>query len=307
MKKYLLALLLVLAMAFPAMAGDPPLQTAGATAIASPYHLDINNGAWGNASDGGWGVGAAGTIEVTSYAQGTKSADAMAYAQGTAFGKGFAAGIETPWFGLGASGAISGVTLIGGGTGLGIDKFSLLKNPDLAFVGIKYEGAVFQGNGIFVQNGAGTWAGGQNETGASFSGSSYVEDLKFGGLGGKVFDILTPALAIGIDGGGALAGGFSIAGYIDTPNFASAFAKTVGFSGYCADSGTVFGTGLANHQAVVNNGGNGGLSAGLATFSYAGNGNFGFGVAQTSGWTSINTAPNSSTVKSFSQSSAKVN
>jgi hypothetical protein len=154
-----------------------------------------------------------------------------------------------------------------------------------------------------VSNGVGTWAGGKNETGAYFKGGSFTESY------GKVFGIdpLFPALAIGIDGAGALAGGYTIAGYVDTPNFASAFAKTVGFSSYCADQGTVWGTGLANHQAVVNNGGNYGLSYGLATFSYAGNGNFGFGVAQTSGWTSINTTPNSSTVKSFSQSSAKVN
>jgi hypothetical protein len=299
MKKMLLALMLVLAMAFPAMAGDP-IQTATATAVAVPIFNDVGNLSWGNASNGGWGVGAVGQIEVKSYAQGTKSADATAYAEGTAFGKGFAAGIETPGFGFGASGAISGVTLLGGGMGLGIDKFNWTKNPDYASVGIKYSGEVGQGNGIGVSNGAGTFAGGQNQTGATFGGGSFNES------NGKVFgiDVLFPALAIGIDGAGALAGGYTVAGYVDTPNFAAAFAKTVGFSGYCADFGTVYGSGLANHQAVVNNGGSFGLSYGLATFSYNGTGNLGYGTAQTSGWTKITNGANFSSVKSFSQSSA---
>lgn len=298
MKKMFLAFMLVLAMAFPAMAGDP-IQTATAVAVATPGFSDIGNLPWGNASDGGWGVGAVGQIEVKSYAQGTKSADATAYAEGTAFGKGFAAGIETPGFGLGASGAIAGVTLLGGGMGLGIDKLSWTKNPDYASVGIEYSGMVGQGNGIFVDNGSGTWAGGNNKTGATFGGGSFNESY-----GKFIIEPWVPALAIGIDGAGALAGGFTVAGYVDTPNFAAAFAKTVGFSGYCADFGTVYGTGIANHQAIVNNGGSFGLSYGVATFGYAGTGSLGYGVAETSGWTKIQNTGNSSSVKSFSQSSA---
>jgi hypothetical protein len=297
MKKILLALILVLAMAIPAMAVPPVLQTVQEVAVAVP----VFNGsgiALGNAL-GGWQVGAVGSIDVTSYAQGTKSANATSFATGTAFGIGGAAGIQTPSFGIGASGAIAGVYVAGAGYGLGIDKFSFFNNPDYASVGINYAGEVVQGNGISVDNGTGTFAGGKNTTGAIFSGGSFTESY------GKIWGIdpIFPAIAIGADGAGALAGGYTIAGYVDTPNFAAAGAKTVGFSGYVADQGTVYGTGLANHQAIVNNGSYG-LSYGLATFNYAGNGSLGYGIAETSGWTKIQNTPNSNSVTSFSTGSA---
>ena len=305
MKRILgLVLALMLLVTVPAFAVTP--QTSTDIAIASPVFNDSGL-AWGNPSSGGWGVGSGGFIEVTSYAQGTKSAWTLSFATGTAFGKGFAFGIQTPNFGFGASGALSGIYLVGAGSGLGIDKFG--GTLDFASVGILYGGEVNQGNWIGVGNGLGTYAGGFNQTGATFGGSSYVEDLKFGGLGGAIFDIITPALAVGADGAGALAGGFTLAGYIDTPNFASSWAKTVGFSGYLADFGTVYGQGYAVHQAVVNNNGNFGLSYGMATFNYAGNGSLGYGSAQTGGWTAISNGPGSSSVTSFSSShsSAHVN
>ena len=305
MKKMFLALMLVLMIAVPAMAVDP-IQTVQEIAVAVP---SFNNSgiALGNAL-GSWGVGAVGSIDVTSYAQGTKSANATSFATGTAFGIGGAAGIQTPSFGIGASGAIAGVYVAGAGYGLGIDKnnwsfFDSTKNPDSASVGINYSGEVVQGNGIIVNNGTGTFAGGNNQTGATFSGGS--SNLSYGKLGSlETFGLVTiPALAIGADGAGALAGGYTIAGYVDTPNFAAAGAKTVGFSGYVADQGTVSGNGLAQHQAIVNNGSYG-LSGGLATFNYAGTGSLGYGIAETSGWTKIQNTPNSSSVTSFSTGSA---
>lgn len=304
MKKLLIAMFLVLVMAVPVLADPPPINTATSQVIAAPF--EMNGGvAWGNAI-GGWWTQSGGAIEVTSYAQGTKSADTMAYAQGTAFGKGFALGIETPWFGFGVSGALSAVTLEGGGLGLGIDKFSFGRppfTPDYASVGVCYIGGAEQGNGILVDNGAGTFAGGKNTTGTIFWGGSFNESH------GKFFGIdnlgpLVPAFAVGFDGGGGLAGGFSIAGYIDTPNFAMAGAKTVGFSGYCADDGIVWGKGGAIQQAVINPQGNFGLSAGQATFGYAGNGSLGYGIAETSGWTKYTSGCGSSTIKSFSSSSS---
>jgi hypothetical protein len=302
MKKIIGLVLGLLLVSVPCFAAAP-LQTSTSIAVAAPFFID-GGSAWGNAANGGWSVGAGAELGVTAYAQGTKSAQTTAIANGTAFGIGGAIGIQTPHFGIGTSGALAGVYVLGAGYGLGIDKFSLFTNPDFASVGIKYQGGVVQSNGILVSNGNGTYAGGQNETGAIFCGSSYTEDLKFGGLGGKVFDILTPAVAVGADGAGALAGGYTIGGYIDTPNFAAAGAKTVGFSGYIADQGAVAGTGQANHQAVVNNG-SFGLSGGNATFSYAGTGSLGYGSAQTGGYTAIHNTGSSSTVTSFSSGSAR--
>ena len=277
-----------------------PVQTSTSIAIAAPLFID-GGLAYGNA-DGGWSVGAGGSIDVTAYAQGTKSANTTAFATGTGFGIGGALGVETDHFGFGVSGAISGITLLGFGDGLGIDKFSFTKNPDFASVEIKYTGEVLQSNGILVDNGAGTFAGGQNLTGATFSGGSSTSSQ------GKIFgiDILIPALAIGVDGAGAVAGGFTVAGYVSTPNFAAATAKTFGFSGYCADNGTVSGSGMVQHQAVVNNG-SFGLSAGVATFDYSSMGTMGSGIAQTGGWTKIQNTPISSTVTSFSTGSSSVN
>ena len=301
MKKMFVFMAMLLLIAVPVFAG-PTIQTSHDIAVANPYFY--NSGLpLGNPANGGWSVEAGGIITVDSYAQGTKSAQTTSYANGTGMGIGGAAGIQTANFGLGVSGAVAGVIVDGAGYGLGKDKFSLSNNPDFASVGITYEGSVQQGNGILVSNGAGTFAGGQNLTGANFSGGSYQEDLKFGGLGGKVFDILTPALAVGIDGAGAVAGGFSTAGYVSTLNFAASGAKTVGFSAYCADNGMVSGSGIAEHQAVVSNGSSG-LSYGMATFNYAGQANLGYGVAETGGFTRIQNTPNSSSVTSFSSSKA---
>jgi hypothetical protein len=281
-----------------------PVQTSTSIAIAAPYFVDSGL-AMGNASDGGWSVGAAGSIDVTAYAQGTKSADTTAFATGTAFGIGGSLGIETDHFGFGVSGALSTITLLGLGDGLGIDKFSFTKNPDFASVEINYSGEVLQSNGILVDNGAGTFAGGYNQTGATFSGGSYNASQ------GKIFgiDILIPAVSVGADGAGAVAGGFTVAGYIDTPNFATAYAKTYGFSVYCGDNGSVSGSGFVQHQAFV--GGektSQGISSGTATFDYSSKtATFGSGIAQTSGWTKIQNTPVSSTVTSFSTGSSSVN
>jgi hypothetical protein len=302
MKKLLLAMLLVLAMAFPAMA----LNTADVEAIAAPFYLN-GGGVWGNAT-GGWGTMSGGMIDVDAYAQGTKSAEATALATGTAFGKGFALGIETPWFGFGSSGAISGVTLFGAGAALGIDKLSLLNNPDYASVNINYIGGAEQCNGIFVDNGSGTYAGAKNSTGTLFWGGSSNESDGSITIGRGRFqldiDMAIPALAVGFDGGSGFAGGFSTAGYIDTPNFAAACAKTVGFSGNNADHGIVFGQGGAVQQAVINPNGSFGLTYGEATFGYAGQGSLGYGVAETSGWTKASYGCSSTTITSFSHSSS---
>ena len=271
-------------------------QTVLVEAIAAPYY-SAGGDAWGCGKvDGGWSVGAGGLIDVTAYAQGTKSADATAFATGTAFGFGFSAGIATPHFGIGASAATSNVILVGAGYGLGIDKFSWTNNPDFTFVGIQYQGMVSQGNGISINNSDGTWASAGNTTTAMFKGCSFTSsDGKLFG-----FDPIVPALSVGADGAGASANGYSIVSYVDFANFAAASAKTAGFSTYCADQGFVYGTGGAAHQAVVNNNGNFGMSAGQATFSYAGNGSYGAGVAETCGWTKITSGPISSSVTSFS-------
>ena len=191
MKNILVIIALVLFAVSPVFAGSP-LQTSTSTAVAGP---SFSNGgsAWGNPDDGGWGVGSAGIIGVTSYAQGTKSANTTAFATGKAFGFGGAVGIQTPHFGFGVSGALSGIYLTGAGYGLGVDKLSFFNNPDFASVGISYEGEVGQGNGILVSNGSGTFAGGRNETGAMFMGGSYTSS------NGKVLgiDFLFPALAVG--------------------------------------------------------------------------------------------------------------
>jgi hypothetical protein len=271
MKKLLLAMLLVLAMAFPAMA----LNTADVEAIAAPFYLN-GGGVWGNAT-GGWGTMSGGMIDVDAYAQGTKSAEATALATGTAFGKGFALGIETPWFGFGSSGAISGVTLFGAGAALGIDKLSLFNNPDYASVNINYIGGAEQCNGIFVDNGSGTYAGAKNSTGTLFWGGSSNESDGSITIGRGRFqldiDMAIPALA-------------------------------VGFSGNNADHGIVFGQGGAVQQAVINPNGSFGLTYGEATFGYAGQGSLGYGVAETSGWTKASYGCSSTTITSFSHSSS---
>lgn len=274
------------------------LQKASAVAVAAPLVIKGNE-AYGNASDGGWSVGAGGFIEVQSYAQGTKLADAMALANGEACGFGWAFGIETRHFGFGTSGAFTTIDLSGIGTGLGIDNFSFYNNPDYAFVNINYEGEVHQRNGILVDNGRGTYAGGYSETGAIFGGGSFNESY------GRIWflDAGIPALAIQGDHAGAFAGGYTLVNYIDTCNLASANAKTVGFSGYNADYGMVTGSGDVQFQAVVDRG-SFGLAAGIAEFNYGGYGSFGMGMAQTGGFTSIQNTPGSSSVTSYSHSSA---
>jgi hypothetical protein len=300
MKKMIsLFAVIMLLVAVPAFAG--PLQSSTDTAIANPFAT--NSGTpLGNPNSGGWGYTSQGVIQVDSFAQGTKSAQTTSYANGTAFGNGFSAGIQTSHFGLGAAGSIAGVCLDGAGYGLGIDKLSFSNNPDYASVGINYAGEVVRGAGVGLTNGAGTFAGGSNQTGATFTGGSFNDSY------GKVFgvDILVPALAVGVDAAGALAGGLTTAGYVALPNFAASSAKTVGFSAYCADEGTVSGTGQVQHQAVVDNG-SFGLSYGSAQFNYNSNNNIGYGMAETGGWTKINNGPNSSTVTSFSSSKAKIN
>jgi hypothetical protein len=279
---------------------------ANSTAIAAPSFNNSGLG-WGNGLSG-WSVESGGLINVESYAKGTKSADTTSFATGTAWGIGGAGAIQTPHFGFGASGALSGVTLVGAGYGLGIDKltlsgllhpFSNVYNPDFASVKICYIGGAEQSNGILVDNGYGTFVTGGNNTGVIFWGGSYNES------DGKLLGILDfgiPALAVGADGAGALAGGYTIGGYIDTPNFAAADVKTFGFSGYVADAGIVYGEGCVQHQAVVGNGGSFGVSAGQASFGYLGTGSLGYGSAQTGGWTKITNGPGSSSVTSFSSS-----
>lgn len=297
MKKMFVFMAMLLLIAVPAFAG-PTLQTSNDLVTATPYFYNTGSPI-GNPIGGGFGVEASGTLTVNSLAQGTKSAQTTSYANGTAMGIGGAIGIQTPHFGVGVSGALAGVVVDGAGYGLGIDKLSFSNNPDFASVDIKYQGFVQQSNGIVIDNGNGTWASGSNSTAASFSGGSSNQSYgKFGPI-----DIFIPALAVGVDAAGAVAGGFSTAGYIALPNFAASSAKTVGFSGYCADQGEVNGTGTAQHQAVVNNG-SFGLSYGSATFNYAGQANLGYGVAETGGFTRIQNTPNSSSVTSFSSSKA---
>jgi hypothetical protein len=283
--------------------GSNCINKAYAGAIANPGLIDFSNNPWGNAT-GGFSVIVEGNIQVDANGQGTKSALADAYATGTAFGVGGAAGIQCEHFGVGASGAFSAVILAGGGDALGIDKFGGTK--DLASVEINYSGFVEQSNGINVDNGAGTFAGGYNTTSATFNGGSYAEDLKFGGWSGKLFDVLTPAVAFNVDGAGAYAGGASFGSYVDVPNFAAATSLTVGFSGYVADQGYVQGNGTAYHQAVANSstGVGYGVSAGTASFCYEGTGTFGAGYAKTGGYSVVQNGPNSQTVSASSHSSA---
>lgn len=282
-------------------------QTAYTKAIAAPCYYN-DGGVWGN-GEGGWYVFSNGGIEVNAYAQGTKSAWAEAFATGTAWGKGYSLAIETPHFGFGSSGAISGINLFGIGAGLGVDNCSFFFNPDYAFVAIKYDGLVSQGNWVQIDNGeGGTGAYAGNSTSVFFKGGSFEDDFGAIVLGCRrpiVIDMGIPAFEVNADGASAIAGGFSKVCYVDFTNYAAASALTVGFSGYCGDKGAVWGSGEAGHQAVVNSNGNFGLSAGDATFSYGGNGNFGAGMAQTSGWTAITYGCNSSTVTSYSTAFSK--
>lgn len=300
MKKILASLVLVLMVLFGASmaiacSGPGCVETVDVTAIAAPAFFNGSNNPWGNAT-GGWSTGAAGFIQVDSFAQGNKSAQATAFANGDAFGIGGAAGIQTPSFGIGASGAFSAVAVEGIGYGLGKDKFSFTKNPDIAFGTIAYSGQVEQSNGIVVDNGTGTFAGGQNLTGATFSGGSSFNSCEF-----KAIDWLLPSLAVGADAGGAYAGGYTIAGYIDTPNFASSTAKTVGFSGYAADQGTVYGNGMAQTGAATQFG----AAGATATFCFSGNGNFGSGSAQTQSWVAQSIGQNSTSVTAYSSGRAQ--
>ena len=286
----------------PPCQGSNCVNKAYAGAIANPVFSNGSDNPWGNAT-GGYSVYSEGNIQVDANAQGTKSAFADAYATGTAFGIGGAAGIQTDHFGIGASGALSAVMVLGGGDAIGIDKFGGTK--DIASVEINYSGFVAQSNGINVENGSGTFAGGYNATSATFNGGSSVEDLKFGGLGGKIFDLLTPAVAINVDGAGAYAGGASFGSYVDVPNFAAASALTIGFSGYVADQGYVQGSGTAYHQAVADGSQGGyGVSIGQASFCYEGTGNFGAGYAQTGGYSIVQNGAHSSTVTSVSHAQA---
>jgi hypothetical protein len=300
MKKILASLVLVLMVMFGASmaiacSGPGCIETVDVTAIAAPTLFNGSNNPWGNAT-GGWSTGAAGFIQVDAFAQGNKSAEATAWAHGDAFGIGAAAGIQTPCFGIGASGAFSAVAVEGTGYGLGKDKFSFWKNPDSAFVAINYSGQVEQANGILVDNGEGTFAGGQNSTGAIFSGGSSFNSCEF-----KLIDWAIPSLAIGCDAAGAYAGGYTIAGYVDTPNFAASTAKTVGFSGYVADQGAVYGTGMAQTGAATQFG----AAGGTATFCFSGNANFGAGSAQTQSWVAQSAGQNSTSVTAFSTGRAQ--
>ncbi len=303
------ALCLVSSMAF---ATPPlPLNTVTETAVAAPSFMD-GAPAWGNAS-GGWGVNATGAFGVTSYAQGTKSAEATAIATGTAAGIGGAAGIQTPGFGIGASGAVSTITMGGAGYGIGTDNRvgpwynpsqTAQNNPDYASVGIKYEGLAGQKNSIEVVNGYGTGAGGGNMTGAAFAGgSSNSSNGKIGPFeDAGLFRI--PAIAANADCVGAFAGGYTVAGYVATPGAAVAGAKTVGFSGHTGDTGLAAGIGGVGAQAfAAGQDGSYGVANGLATFGYAGP-NSGSGYAQTGNATFVTNGNHSSSVTSISSGSA---
>jgi len=276
-------------------------NTAISAVIAAPFKLENVSNPLGNAS-GGYSVLAQGNMSVIAIGEGSKFADAAAYAKGTAFGDGFAAGVEGDHFGIGASGAIAGVSLFGGGYGLGIDKYSRTCTPDFASVGINYYGSVHQINSIDVSNGAGTYAGGFNTTSASFYGSDYkFDDGKW--LGSDKLGLI--AGVIDAAGGSAYVGGFSFGTYIDLPGFSAAKSFTAGFSYYNAREGYVSGEGTAYHQAVAegNNGGYG-LSNGVASFQYEGTGNFGAGYTKTEGYSTAVNGPNSQTVTAYSHSQA---
>jgi len=285
-----------------------PLNTVTETAIAAPSFIDGSNNPLGNAS-GGWSVGAGGIIDVTSYAQGTKSAEAGAIATGTAAGIGGAAGIQTPGFGIGASGAVSTITMGGAGYGIGTDNRvgpwynpsqTPSNNPDAASVKIGYIGIVGQSNGIAVDNGLGTYAGGGNTTGAVFAGGS--SDSSNGKIG--PFEAYIPAVAVNADCAGAFAGGYTVAGYVATPGAAIAGAKTVGFSGHTGDTGIASGAGIAGAQAYASGqDGSFGVANGVATFGYAGP-NSGSGYAQTGNATFVTNGNHSSSVTSISHGSA---
>lgn len=309
MKKLFSVLAIGLMLAFGvnaamACSGSQCFEEAGQTAIATPYFTD-DGGAWGNPSNGGWGVLATGQVKVDSYAKGTKSADAIAGATGTGIGFGTAGGVSTPSFGLGASAAHGSVYVAGAGVGVGTDK-KFRDTKDYASVGIQYTGYVGQGNGIGVNNTVGggiggTGAGGDNHSYVQFSGGSTVED--HGNI--WIFDIgVTPAIAINADGGMGYADGYTKAGYISTPNFSAAGAKTFSESGHTGDSGRVWGDGNVSAGTYAVNGNAWGQTSGSAAYCYDGNASYGSGVATTYGVTSIVNTPFSNTVTSFGASSA---
>lgn len=290
--------------------GGKCINTASAISIAAPIFIDGTNNPLGDAT-GGWHVLAAGNMLVNSYAQGTQFADAYALAFGKAFGFGFAAGIDTPHFGIGASGALAGVVLEGGGTAVGIDKFSFYKNPDFASVNIAYNGSAAQWNGILVDNGTGTFAGGFNTTGVSFYGLDFASDngvgyVDLGRWGGFYTDSGFPAFSANCDGAFGVVGGYTYGSYIDLPGFAAAQSYTAGFSYGNADHVKVEGNGTAMHQAVANFGDTGsyGVSQGEASFCYKGDASFGAGFAKTSGYSTVTNGPHSSTVTATSRATS---
>jgi hypothetical protein len=282
-----------------ACSGSSCFQTASQTAIAAPYFTD--GGGPGTGMGGGWGVTSEGWVGVDSYAQGTKSAEAGAFATGTAAGDGWylRVGHNSP-AGFASTGAAGSITLLGAGAGIGTDK-KFFDTKDYASVGIQYDGFVGQGNGFYVGDGTGTGTGGFNRTRTEFGGGSSVQDH------GKwwIFDIgVTPAVAINVDGGAGYAAGTTIGGHIATPTSAIAGTKTVGFSGHNGDYGRVWGEGQAYHDAIASNGGSYGYSGGMADFCYDSHARYGMGSAQSHGWTNINQTSNSTTVTSYGSSSS---
>lgn len=287
---------------------DPPpckdgcKNTATATAIAGPVFVNniaVETGTYSNQL-------AQGEMKVTAYAQGEKFAEAGAFAKGKAFGGGFATEIETPTYGIGASGGYAGVMLEGAGYGFGMDKFSYGSfgcgqsskcYPDYASVKVDYSGSAHQVNGVLVENGNGTFAGGFNSTNVSFYGSSFSSDE--GKLLGK--DSWNPiAGTIGEGSGFGITGGVSFGTYSAGEGWANASSFTTGGSYYRADGGYVSGEGTAFHGAFAQGTSGWGQSLGTATFCYEGSGNLGLGYAKTNGSVNVFNGAGYTTVTSSS-------
>lgn len=276
---------------------NPPLNTSNQISTAGPSFFD-------GSSNEGYIVSSNGAITVHSFGQGTLFADATAVAFGNAFGIGGQYINQTSEAGFGISGALSGVCLGGVGAAIGIDKLSLSKNPDMTFVDIKYEGYAEQWNHVIVGNGD-SGAGGWNQTGTKFEGSSFTSSDGTGyvslGRFGFTTDIGFPAGSADCAGGCGLAGGFTVANFTQTPTSATANALTAGFSGFNADKGNVWGNGEVGHLAQVPGVG---VSQGQSTFAYSGNGSLGIGYAQTGGAVNVINGTNSQSVVSVAHGSA---
>ena len=290
------AVLFLTTSAWATCQGTNCLQTVDQYAVANPFFSA--DGGPGPGNGGGWGVTSMGHVTTNSYAQGTKSADALALATGTGIGDGFFGRYQSPTFGVAASGAAGTISVAGAGAAVGKDR--VWDTPDYAQVHVSYSGFTGQGNGFGIYNGNGTGVNGLNKSSAQFDGGSF--DSSFGTYRGWEYGV--PAVAAHADGASGYATGYTKGGYVAGPNFSAAAGVTSGESGHNGDVGAVHGFGEINHQTFASNpsGANGG-TWGTSAYCYEGK-DYGTGIAKTGGMTVIGNGANFNTVTSISAGSS---